>query len=39
MVYLKISHLKDQLWTAIAGLLYVLILAAPIYSPDFNLQK
>jgi len=27
MVYLKIIHLKHQLWTVIAGLLSVLILA------------
>jgi len=35
MVYLQIIHLKDQLWTVIAGLLSVLILADPFYSPDF----
>jgi len=29
MAYLKINHLKDQLWTVIAGLLFVLILADP----------
>jgi len=39
MVYLKIIHLKDQLWTYIAGLLSVLILADPSCSLDFNLQK
>jgi len=36
MVYLKIIHLKDQLWTVIARLLFVLLLADPFYSPDFN---
>jgi len=36
MVYLKIFHLKDQLWTAIAELLFVLLLANSFYSPDFN---
>jgi len=30
MVYLKIIHLKDQLWTAIVGLLSVLLLADPL---------
>jgi len=35
MAYLKIIHLKDQLWTVIAGLLSVLLLADPFYSPDF----
>jgi len=39
MVYLKIIHLKDKLWTVIAGLLSVLILADPIYSPDFNFYE
>jgi len=36
MVYLKIIHLKDQLWIVIAGLLSVLFFADPFYSPDFN---
>jgi len=39
MVYLKIIHLKDQLWTVIAELLSVLLLADPFYSPDFNFQQ
>jgi len=33
MVYLKIIHLKDQLWTVIARLLSVLLLADTFYSP------
>jgi len=37
MVYLKIIHLKDQLWTVIVGLLSIMILADHIYSSDFNL--
>jgi len=36
MVHLKIIHLKVQLWTVIARLLSVLLLADPFYSPDFN---
>jgi len=36
MVYLKLIHLKDQLWTIIAGLLYVFILADPFYFPDLD---
>jgi len=39
MVHLKITHLKEQLWTVIAGLLSVLNLADPFYSPDFNIQR
>jgi len=39
MVYLKIIHLKDQLWTVIARLLSVLLLADPFYSPDFNIKN
>jgi len=39
MVYLKIIHLKDQLWTVIAGLLSVLLLADPFYSLDFKIWK
>jgi len=39
MVYLKIIHRKDQLWTVIAGLLSVLLIADPFYSPDFNHQQ
>jgi len=38
MVYLKIFHLKDQLWTVIAGFLSVAVLADLFYSPNFNLQ-
>jgi len=37
MVCLKIIHLNDQLWTVIAELLSVLILADLFYSPDFIL--
>jgi len=33
MVNLKIIHLKDQLWTVIAGLLSVLLLANPFIHP------
>jgi len=36
MVYLKIYHLKHQLWTVITWLLSVLLLADPFYSIDFN---
>jgi len=39
MIYLKIIHLKDQLWTVITRLLSVLILADPFYSSDFNLKN
>jgi len=39
MVYLKIIHLKDQLWTVIARLLSVLILVDPIYSPNFTYKN
>jgi len=38
MVYLKVIHLKDHLWTVIARLLSVLLLAGPFYSPDFKIH-
>jgi len=38
LVCSKIIDLKDQLWTVIPGLLYVLILADLFYFCDFNGQ-